>query len=110
MQINHTSYQIEISERIEIYRKSLSQCREYLLLQQFEAAAICGLKSILQCCNGAVPETDDLIKLTDFCEQVVEDFPKLNFASMPIQETVTVIQGILIERLAFYQQLENLTH
>ncbi|TAJ47426.1 MAG: hypothetical protein EPO58_16135 [Chitinophagaceae bacterium] len=110
MQINLTSYQTEISERIEIYRKGLSQCRKYLLLQQFEAASICGLKSILQCCNGAVPETDDLIKLADYCEQLVEGFPKLNLTSMPIQETVIVIEGILIERQAFYKQLENLTH
>lgn len=107
---NHTSYQTEISERIEIYRKGLSLMQKYLLLQQLEEAVTCGLKSILQCCNGIVPETDDLIKLADYSEQLVEGFPKLNLTSMSLQETVIVIEGILIERQAFYKQLENLTH
>jgi len=110
MQINPTSYQREISERTEIYRKGLSEMQRHLVLQQLEEAATCGLKSILNCCNGIVPETDDLIKLANYCEQLVEGFPKLNITSMPLQETVIVIEGILIERQAFYKQLENLTH
>lgn len=110
MQINLTSYQTEISERIEIYRKGLSQMQKYLLLQQFEDAAICGLKTILQSCNFILPETDDLFKLADYCEQLVEGFPKLNLRSMPLHEAVIVIEGILVERQAFYKQLENLTH
>lgn len=110
MNSNLTNYQIEINERIEVYRNGLSQMQSHLLLQQFEKAAACGLKSILECCNFIVPETDDLIKLADYCELVVEGFPKLNFISMPLQEAVIVIEGILIERQAFYKQLENLTH
>lgn len=110
MQINHTGYQTQISERIEIYRKGLSQCREYLLLQQFEDAAICGLKTILQSCNLVVPETSDFAKLVYYCRQSVNGLPDLNTSSMTLQEKVIVIEGILTERQAFYTQLQNLTH
>lgn len=84
--------------------------QHYLSLQQVEEAAICGLKTILQCCNGIVPKINDFAKLLDYCEQAVEGFPMLNVTSMPLQETVVVIEGILTERQAFYTQLQNLTH
>lgn len=82
--------------------------KEFLFLNEFQSAAACGLKSILQCCNGIVPETNDLITLLHYCELVVHGFPKLT-TTHP-REAVIIIEGILTERMIFYKQLESLTH
>lgn len=105
-----TTYPTEISERVLIYRDGLSEMQMFLLFNQFEDAVESGLKTILKACNGIAPETNNLTKLADYCKHMVDGFPNLNIESKPLKVIANIIEGILVERQAFYQQLENLTH
>ncbi len=107
MSKEHLQYLQEINERINVYNKGLAQVQHLIKDGQYSLAAEQGFKTILKSCNQTFPEINDLFRLREYCISVMQELPVFIPESISLKEMVKRLEGILIERHAFYTQLKN---
>ncbi len=110
MKTAQTNLKREIVQRKEIYQAGLERTEILIAAEKINEALVFGLQTVVYSNTGLICEETHINILINCCNKFIDGFPEIDFSEMSIANAVERIRGVLIERISFYKQLENLTH